>query len=452
MIAAIYPRKSKAVDNSQSMEQQIADCERYINEHYPDAIIRIYDGDYALTGHSTSKRKDFQRMMKDVKSGLIQLVVIMRYDRIARNMRDFCNLYHDMEENNCNLVSVSQQIDTSTPYGKNFMYQMAAMAELEWAIISERYKDTARYKIENGLAYYGTPPRGFMIKLCEDGKKRFVHDPEDEELVKTALSMYHTYKSKRYVTRWIRENMDPNFLICHLNTMINSDLFFGSCRNNENFCEPYFSKEFMMELRGMKQVKTAPTGRIYIFKSLIRCPHCNHLMHGYGRSTTRYRDKKRIYKSPMYKYYNCKFRQDLYEHPTVNISESNIEKQLLNNMDEYLNNYFCSINSNLKNQQKISPNKKQKLKDELERLNYMFEKGRIKLDYYEKRYEELTEEINRPEEKSKITVIRLKEQFNETWKETYSSLSDLNKQAFWNGILESITITEDKQVTSVSFK
>ena len=74
MICAIYPRKSKANDNSQSMEQQIADCKKYINEHYPDSTIRVYDADYALTGHSTAKRKDFQRMMNDVRNGEIQLV------------------------------------------------------------------------------------------------------------------------------------------------------------------------------------------------------------------------------------------------------------------------------------------------------------------------------------------------------------------------------------------
>jgi site-specific DNA recombinase len=96
MNIAIYPRKSKKDDNSESMEQQIDDCRKYINKTYPDANIIVYSGDYAITGHSTAKRKDFQRMMDDVRAGRINAVVIMRYDRIARNMRDFCNLYHDM--------------------------------------------------------------------------------------------------------------------------------------------------------------------------------------------------------------------------------------------------------------------------------------------------------------------------------------------------------------------
>ena len=105
MNIAIYPRKSKKDDNSESMEQQIDDCKKYINKTYPNANIIVYSGDYAITGHSTAKRKDFQRMMDDVRAGRINAVIIMRYDRIARNMRDFCNLYHDMESAGCNLIA-----------------------------------------------------------------------------------------------------------------------------------------------------------------------------------------------------------------------------------------------------------------------------------------------------------------------------------------------------------
>lgn len=77
------------------------------------------------------------------------------------------------------MISVSQQIDTSTPYGKNFMYQMANMAELEWAVISERYKDTAAYKIREGKAYTGRLPIGFKIEKI-DGVKKVVHDNEEQ--------------------------------------------------------------------------------------------------------------------------------------------------------------------------------------------------------------------------------------------------------------------------------
>ena len=113
---AIYPRKSKQVNDSDSMDTQIAMCNQYLDTKYgkDNYSVTIYDKDYGITGHTTTKRKDFQEKK-------IELVLIQRYDRIARNTRDFCNIYHEMESNGCNLVSVSQQIDTTTPYGKKFM-------------------------------------------------------------------------------------------------------------------------------------------------------------------------------------------------------------------------------------------------------------------------------------------------------------------------------------------
>ena len=73
---AIYPRKSKAVDNSDSMDVQIDMCRRYLDDKYGSGnyTATVYDGDYGITGHSTKKRKDFQRMMRDVsdkKSSLL---------------------------------------------------------------------------------------------------------------------------------------------------------------------------------------------------------------------------------------------------------------------------------------------------------------------------------------------------------------------------------------------
>ena len=183
---AIYPRKSKQVDNSDSMQAQIDMCLQYLNTKYgkDNYSVTIYDKDYGITGHSTKNRKDFQRMMSDVKAGKIDLVVIQRYDRIARNTRDFCNIFYEIEKNNCNLVSVSQQIDTSTPYGKKFMYDQASMAELEWALCSERRKDANRYARSIGKCTLSNHCITFGYKAeVIDGIRRMVIDQEKKEIV-----------------------------------------------------------------------------------------------------------------------------------------------------------------------------------------------------------------------------------------------------------------------------
>jgi DNA invertase Pin-like site-specific DNA recombinase len=336
MNIAIYPRKSKKDDNSESMEQQIDDCKKYINKTYHNANIIVYSGDYAITGHSTAKRKDFQRMMDDVRAGRINAVVIMRYDRIARNMRDFCNLYHDMESAGCNLISVSQQIDTSTPYGKNFMYQMANMAELEWAVISERYKDTAAYKIREGKAYTGRVPIGFKIEKI-DGVKKVVHD--NEEQTRAIFDYLLATKSKRGTVLWVRENLISDFTRHKLDSMINSDLYIGKVRENENFCEPYFTKEQMEEIRSVNQIKYAPSGHIYLFSGLFRCPICGRKMASFysiDRKTKKHRQ-----------YQRCWFGGNEKLHKTKLVSEAKTEKYLLENLDAALKNRGVKTNKKL---------------------------------------------------------------------------------------------------------
>lgn len=444
MNIAIYPRKSKKDDNSESMEQQIDDCRKYINKTYPDANIIVYSGDYAITGHSTAKRKDFQRMMDDVRAGRINAVVIMRYDRIARNMRDFCNLYHDMESAGCNLISVSQQIDTSTPYGKNFMYQMANMAELEWAIISERYKDTAAYKIREGKAYTGRVPIGFKIEKI-DGVKKVVHD--NEEQTRAIFDYLLATKSKRGTVLWVRENLIPDFTRHKLDTMIKSDLYIGKVRENDHFCQPYFTKDQMEEIRSVNQIKYAPSGHIYLFSGLFRCPICGRKMSSFysiDRKTKKHRQ-----------YQRCWFGGNEKLHKTKLVSEAKTEKYLLENLDAALKNLEFDVK---KEAGKPKQNLNKKLNDaigERDRLNYLFEKGRIDIPEYEKKYSVLSEKINSiTEELSNNKVVRIEEfkkQIPEDWKELYEQLDQKGKQEFWHRIIKEIYLNEAFEITGFIF-
>lgn len=446
-VFGIYPRKSKKNDDSQSMEQQIYDCEKYIQETCSDYKIILYDKDYALTGHSTKRRKDFQRMMRDVNDHKLNAVVIMRYDRIARNMRDFCNLYYEMEQAGCDLISVSQRIDTSTPYGKKFMYDMASMAELEWAITSERYKDTAKYKIEHGFAYTGSLPTGFKIDIV-DGRKRVVRDMV--ETTYNILEYYKTSKSKRSTVAYTREHWLSDFTTNKLNTLLYSDLLFGACRNNKNFCEPYYTEEEVMELRNICQIKSTPSGNIYLFTGMIRCPLCGASMNGI------YSNRKISEKNggrKLYTYYRCSKGGKLKIHKMNSLNQDTVEKYLLDNLEAELDRYIIHAKS------KAAPKKKNleqqaKLRAELDRVNYMFEKGRLTIDAYEEKYNTLSNKLNtliREHNINEDKIIQLTQNVPANWHELYEKLDLTGKQRFWHSIISDITIAEDNGFTITGF-
>ena len=445
---AIYPRKSKAVDNSDSMDVQIDMCLRYLDDKYGSGnyTATVYDGDYGITGHSTKKRKDFQRMMRDVSDRKIQLVVIQRYDRIARNTRDFCNLYHDMEINGCNLVSVSQQIDTTTPYGKNFMYMQASMAELEWALNSERRKDTIRYAASIGKSILPdhSTPFGYHNAVV-DGVRRLVKEEQWEDAVADLFEYYRKYRNYSATARHINQQYGTNFEIQAIKRIIRSPFYYGCYKDNDNFCEPYISKEDWKDLQQKRPViRTSGNKRTEVlFSGMIRCPECNRLMRSCQKSHR---------SGNVYRYYHCEYHSTKMCGFAKVKSENLIEEMLLNRIDTFLAEREAAM-SDQKSEKKHSTNNVSKYRAELDRLNKMFLKGRISEEYYDTEYLRLNDLIAQYEASSQShdSVKHLKEVFVSDWKEMYKDLDKLHRKFFWRDVIRQIIVDDNMNVIDVIF-
>lgn len=445
---AIYPRKSKQNDKSESMEVQIEMCEEYIRQNYENYTIALYDKDYGVTGHSIKARKDFQRMMKDIQNGKIDIVVIQRYDRIARNTRDFCNLYHDMEKSGCNLVSVSQRIDTSTPYGKKFMYDLASTAELEWALNSERHKDVNKYARMRGkcnLSPYAMP-FGYKAEVI-DGVRRMVIDKEKEPIVRDAIQHYLTYRVKQNTNRYINEKYGLNLSHSFMTRLTTSDFYRGKYRENENYCEPYLTDD---EDKRIKQIvkqnmKTyIHDEKYFLFTGLLKCPEC-------GR---RLESQSQVQKSGhRYYYYRC---YAPYRTGTCNfrgnINERYIESYLIEHIEKELEKYENYMDADIF--QKRNEVDFEKYKKEMERLTNAYIKGRIDESYYDDEYARLKKIIDDAAEKTpsrKVNTESIKNLFEKNWKSAYLLLDRKNKKVFWQNILKSIEFNQDKTVKDVYF-
>lgn len=445
---AIYPRKSKAVDNSDSMDVQIDMCQRYLDDKYGrgNYNVTIYDGDYGITGHSIKKRKDFQRMMRDVSEKKIQLVLIQRYDRIARNTRDFCNLYHDMEINGCNLVSVSQQIDTTTPYGKNFMYMQASMAELEWALNSERRKDAIRYAASIGKSTLSNHSTPFGYKnAVVDGMRRLIKDQQREDTVAELFEYYRKFRNYSATARYVNQRHGTGFEIQAIKRIIRSPFYYGCYKDNENFCEPYISKEDWQDLQQKKPVIRAAGNKRteVLFSGMIRCPKCNRLMRSCQKSCS---------SGNVYRYYHCEYHSarmcDFHKVKSENL----IEQMLINWIDSFLADREISVSEQKKKRRPLA-NQTEKYKAELERLNTMFLKGRISEKYYDAEYLRLNDLIGQYEasRRSQSSVERLREVFVDDWKEIYANLDKLHRKLFWRDIIKQIIVDDNMNVIDVIF-
>ena len=107
-------------------------------------------------------RPAFQKMLADIKSGLINAVVVTELSRLNRKVKDFCEVHEYFKEHRAALFSLKENFDTSTPMGELMLIQAMSFAQFERQTIVERVKRGSRARAERGLAN-GVVPLGFQL-------------------------------------------------------------------------------------------------------------------------------------------------------------------------------------------------------------------------------------------------------------------------------------------------
>lgn len=182
MFFGIYGRKSVYSDKSDSVDNQHRMCNDYIKTHFKSddiTLITSYsDEDY--TGANT-KRPDLQRLLEDVKSGAINVLVVYQLDRISRDVRDFSNIYALLEEYHVMFISIKENIDTTTPIGRAMMYVTVVFAQMERETIATRVRDNMIGLAKKGFWTGGNPPYGYVRKnIVINGKKHVTIEPDPD--------------------------------------------------------------------------------------------------------------------------------------------------------------------------------------------------------------------------------------------------------------------------------
>jgi DNA invertase Pin-like site-specific DNA recombinase len=172
---AIYSRKSKFTGKGDSIENQIEMCKEYMNRKGDtDLEFLIYE-DEGFSG-GTMDRPQFKKLIKDIKSKKIDILVCYRLDRISRNVSDFSSTLEILKENNCAFISIREEFDTSTPMGRAMIYIASVFAQLERETIAERIRDNMLELAKAGRWTGGKIPVGFISErvkyIDESGLQR----------------------------------------------------------------------------------------------------------------------------------------------------------------------------------------------------------------------------------------------------------------------------------------
>lgn len=88
---------------------------------------------------ATAKRPELQRMLDQLRDG--DVVVVTKYDRLARSLRDLLDIVEAIKERGAGFRSLAEDIDTTTPAGELIFHVFASIAHFERRRIAERTRE-----------------------------------------------------------------------------------------------------------------------------------------------------------------------------------------------------------------------------------------------------------------------------------------------------------------------
>ena len=186
---AIYTRVSTDQGLEQdfnSLDAQFDASQSYIRSqaHAGWTLVRSKYDDGGFSGGDTD-RPALQRMLGDVRSGKIDVIVVYKVDRLTRSLADFAKLVELFDQHNVSFVSVTQQFNTTTSMGRLTLNVLLSFAQFEREVTSERIRDKIAASKRKGLWVGGMAPLGYDTK----DRKITVNEAEAERV----RGIFHGY-------------------------------------------------------------------------------------------------------------------------------------------------------------------------------------------------------------------------------------------------------------------
>ena len=139
--AVIYARYSSDKQTEDSIEAQVRACREYASAKDYKVVEVYVDEAISGKGSKTASRVKYQKLLRDCKKGIFSVILIHKYDRIARNLGEHVNLNNKLQEQGITLIATAQDFGTSN--------EAKIMRTLMWSL-SEYYIDNLANEVKKG--------------------------------------------------------------------------------------------------------------------------------------------------------------------------------------------------------------------------------------------------------------------------------------------------------------
>lgn len=390
------------------------------------------------------KRIEFQKMIEAVKRNEVDILLFCRLDRWFRSVADYYKIMEILHDHNCEWLTTDEEYDTTTANGRLYINVKLSIAQNEADIDGERIDVVFDSKIAHGTVVSGNCPFGF----CVNEEKRLEIIPEEAAIVQDAFNRYEATVTQRGTVKYIREKYGVNWCDATFRRMLHEKLYTGvydrGGRVNKNFCPAIITHEQFERVQKLtsRNARSVPSGKIYIFTSILTCNECKHKLVGF--------------QTREYYYYRCNqhLKRGRCSH-NHSVRESMIEAWLFAHLEEEVER--CQLEWEVQaaaRKRNIAASDKAVLKRKLSKLKELYVNELIDIEEYKKDYEIYTAALGQlpnPIQETPPDFAAVRRILTDDFKAIYDTLTREEKRTLWRSVIEEIKVDNDGNITGISF-
>ncbi len=418
--AVAYSRVSSKAQEKEgfSIPSQKKLYRKYAQDNNIEIIAEFSEAETA----KQSGRTEFNNMLKFLKKHQnITHILVEKTDRLYRNFNDY--------------VTIDESIYTVhlIKEGKIISPNSSSTAKLEHGfkvLIAKNYIDNLREetqkgrleKIEDGY-FIGQVPYGYMKT---GDKKTTVFHPQRSKFVKRAFELYakndislRALRKKLYDEGYMYLPSNPKISVAQLERMLKNDCYTGLLRYNGKLHHgnhtPIISNKLFREVQRAFKKDNKPDTMCkhnYLYKKLIKCGNC-------GKTITAEQSKGHIYYHCTGDYGKCECKSLFIPEETLDKQFNEIIKSIT--IDDSLADYLNLLLEDTYKEMHITTKEKAEylqrevtaIKTRMDKLLDTFIDGNISKEIYDKKYNDLNNQLEKLQAQIKANDMGDKEFINE---------------------------------------
>jgi DNA invertase Pin-like site-specific DNA recombinase len=200
---AVYTRKSS--EEGLDQEYNSIDAQRdaghaYIASQRAEGWIAVADDydDPAFSG-GNMERPGLRRLMADIETGKVDIVVVYKIDRLTRSLADFSKMIEVFDRQGVSFVSVTQQFNTTTSMGRLMLNVLLSFAQFEREVTGERIRDKIAASKRKGMWMGGVPPLGYDVE-----NRRLVANEREAKIIRHIFKRFVELGSSTLLVKELR--------------------------------------------------------------------------------------------------------------------------------------------------------------------------------------------------------------------------------------------------------